>query len=566
MPDMWRSIATRKQEERSARVPEAWRLSSSSFTGKLPISVPRECGLLSAEELRITENNDATSLLTALTGGKLKSLDITTAFCKRAAIAQQTTNCLTEIFFDDAIARARELDAEYARTGKPTGPLHGLPVSIKDSFKVKGYDASIGIASLCFKPATENSALVDMLLAMGAVLYCKTNVPQTLMALDSHNNVFGRTVNPSHPHLTPGGSSGGEGALVAMRGSPLGVGTDVGGSIRIPAMCNGLYGVKPSHGRVPYAGQESGSLPGSSKLGLESTAGPIALSMRDCTLFLRLLSDAAPWLVDPDCLPQSWHQQPALPSNCPLRIGIAYTDGLTTPLPPIQRLLNDITTQIIQTRNIEIIPLDLTPLLTQCLKIFNAHVSIDGANTIFDHLESTSEPLSPWLSNRLRRRPQKSLDEVRALQAQKTKLQTQALQIWQAKTPYATSKTNNTEPLDLFLYPLAPHPVPHIDNWNTVSYTAAFNLLDLPCGALPIRPFTEKDLEGEVPEGKPLNGWDAWNRGLWAEREVRRGFLGSSLGVQVVAPRLQERGLCEGLGVLEEVLGGLRRTGGESRL
>lgn len=93
-------------------------------------------------------------------------------------------------------------------------------------------DASIGIAALAFNPSDSASTLVETLLQAGAVLYCKTNVPQTLMALDSHNNVFGRTLNPRNLMVTAGGSSGGEGALVAMRGSVLGVGTDVGGSIR----------------------------------------------------------------------------------------------------------------------------------------------------------------------------------------------------------------------------------------------------------------------------------------------------------------------------------------------
>ena len=161
------------------------------------------------------------------------------AFCKRAAIAHQLTNCLTEIFFDDALVRAKFLDEEYARTSKMLGPLHGVSISLKDTFKVRGYDASIGIASLAENPAQENSLLVDVLLQQGAVLYCKTNVPQMLIALDSDNNVFGRVLNLRNRHVTAGGSGGGEGALIALRGSVLGVGTDIGGSIRIPAMCNG---------------------------------------------------------------------------------------------------------------------------------------------------------------------------------------------------------------------------------------------------------------------------------------------------------------------------------------
>lgn len=244
MPSTWESIAARKKQEQAARIPKDWLLPAHiDVFHNNALEVPASCGLLSEHEIQIT-NHDATALVEELAAGRLKSVDVVTAFCKRAAIAQQLTNCLTEMFFDTAIEHAKSLDEYYEKNGKPRGPFHGLPISLKDSFRIKGLDASIGIASLCCKPCTTNSPLVDLLVEAGAVLYCKTNVPQTLMALDSHNNIFGRVINPANRHLTPGGSSGGEGALVAMRGSPLGVGTDVGGSIRIPAACNGLYGVK----------------------------------------------------------------------------------------------------------------------------------------------------------------------------------------------------------------------------------------------------------------------------------------------------------------------------------
>ena len=232
----WRDIAARKKAEQYARIPQAWLLPQSTDKDKSNIlQVPRQSGILTDAELQITEKYDATELVDELSKGNLTSESVATAFCKRAAIAQQLTNCLTEILFDDAIARAKELDAYLNRTGQPFGPLHGLPISLKDTFQIRGYDASLGVATLCFKPSTVNSALVEQLLSLGAVLYCKTNIPQTMMALDSHNNIFGRVRNPAHKDLTPGGSSGGEGALVCLHGSPLGIGTDVGGSIRIPA-------------------------------------------------------------------------------------------------------------------------------------------------------------------------------------------------------------------------------------------------------------------------------------------------------------------------------------------
>lgn len=576
MPDTWRGIAARKQRQRDERIPKEWLLpslySTSSTSSDSVLDIPRQCGILKPQELSITEDHDATALVAALAVGKLNSVDVVTAFCKRAAIAQQLTNCLTEILFEDAIDRAKELDAYMKAHNRPIGPLHGLPISLKDTFKIKGYDASVGVAGFCFKPATTNSALVDLLLQQGAVLYCKTNVPLTMMALDSHNNVFGRTLNPANRHLTAGGSSGGEGALLALRGSPLGVGTDVGGSIRIPSMCNGLVGVKPSHGRVPYAGQEGGAAPGSSKVAIEATAGPIARNVRDAEMLLRVIGQASPFLFDSDVLPQTWSEQtplrtrlPPIRPQQPLRIGIVRTDGHVAPLPPVQRLMDDVADALRSPilpswEPFEVIDVDISKLGPKCLKTFNGMMSIDGANSWFDNLELTGEPLSPWLQTRLRRRPQKSLDEVRKLQAQKTELQTEFLKVWQEDggywtTGHGTGKEQN-KMLDVIICPVAPHPVAPIDRWNTTNYTSAFNLLDLPAGILPIRSFCQADLKEEVPQTS-LNGWDKINRELWTEVD-RKVYLGSPLSVQVLAPRLMERRLVEAMGVLEKALGPLR--------
>ena len=383
------------------------------------------------------------------------------------------------------------------------GSLHGVPVSLKDTFKIKGYDASIGIAALAFNPATQNSVLVDNLLSAGAVLYCKTNVPQTLMALDSHNNVFGRTLNPCNTLVTAGGSSGGEGALLAMRGSVLGVGTDVGGSIRIPAMCSGLYGIKPSWQRVPYAGQEGGNPPGASKVGIPSSAGPLAHSMRDIELFFTAISSQKPWEKDPDVLPSPWDSLPSISApNRKLRIGIVRRDGVMEPHPPILRILDEVSAKL-KSSNIEVIEMDITPLFSQCQSLTNALFGIDGGNTMLDLLESAKEPLSPWLATRLRRKPALSLDKVRELHERRTELQKQFLKIW---------KDERGE-IDALVCPVAPHPVPPIDRWNGAGYTSSWVLLDYPAGVVPVRAFREGDVSGEM-DGEVLGSWDKANREL----------------------------------------------------
>lgn len=175
MSSTWQSIAAQKQKASKDAIPKEWLLNSLPPTSQLDVrDVPRTCGILNAKELEITENYDATALILALRERKYSAVEVATAFCKRAAIAQQLTNCLTEIFCDRALARAKELDEYFERTGRPYGPLHGLPISVKDSFDIAGLDSSIGIAALANKPATKNAALVDILLKAGAVLYVKS--------------------------------------------------------------------------------------------------------------------------------------------------------------------------------------------------------------------------------------------------------------------------------------------------------------------------------------------------------------------------------------------------------
>lgn len=133
----WQQLAASKRSAVAAKIPADWAL-SSSITSQISesstisvLDVPRTCGILSEKELELTEKYDATALVELMVSDKVKSVDVVTAFCKRAAIAQQCVNCLTEIMFAEALARARECDDYLANNGRPIGPLHGLPISLK---------------------------------------------------------------------------------------------------------------------------------------------------------------------------------------------------------------------------------------------------------------------------------------------------------------------------------------------------------------------------------------------------------------------------------------------------
>lgn len=207
-------------------------------------TVPATCGLLTAKEIEITENHDAFGLAEAIAAKKLTAVEVARAFSKRAIIAHQLTCCLTQWFMDDAIKQAQALDNILEQTGRTVGPLHGVPISIKEHMPIAGTYSSQG----CFSSTVldkKDSQMVEMLRHMGAVFYCKTNQPQAIMHLESTSH-YGRTLNPFNVNLSAGGSSGGEGALVALKGSVLGVGTDIGGSIRCPSAFCGIYGFKPT--------------------------------------------------------------------------------------------------------------------------------------------------------------------------------------------------------------------------------------------------------------------------------------------------------------------------------
>lgn len=340
----WQAKVARKQDAMRRKLPSAWvvpELVLGSLKHPLEqhpnrlieLDIVRKTGILTELELSITQDYTVTKLLASLASGHLSAVEVVTAFSKRASIAGQLTNCLTETYFDEALARAKALDVLRSR-GKLAGPMHGLPVSLKDSFQIVGSEATIGYVSYLDRFAEDDSPLVEILVGQGAVVFVKTNIPMTLMTADSHNNIFGRTLNPHNTALTAGGSSGGEGALVAFRGSPLGVGTDVAGSIRIPSLCDGTYGFKPTADRIPYGGQ--------AKPGNESTnsflasAGPLANDLEGIQYWMKTIIDAEPAKYDSTVLDIPWRGLQGKPT---MRFGFLEPDP-TYPLhPPVARVL-----------------------------------------------------------------------------------------------------------------------------------------------------------------------------------------------------------------------------------
>ncbi|QEO23371.1 hypothetical_protein [Candidozyma auris] len=193
---------------------------------------------LTGEEMDITSWS-ATQLARKIAKGELTAVEVFKAFAKTATVAHQLTNCAMELFVEEGLHRASELDAYYAETGKTVGPLHGLPISLKEHYAFKGKIVHAGYVGKLDYVSDKNSAIVQALYDQGAVFYVRTTEPQ---------------INPCNTALSPGGSSSGEGVLAAMNGSAFGIGSDIGGSIRAPAAFCGAWGLRPSTKRISLTG------------------------------------------------------------------------------------------------------------------------------------------------------------------------------------------------------------------------------------------------------------------------------------------------------------------------
>jgi aspartyl-tRNA(Asn)/glutamyl-tRNA(Gln) amidotransferase subunit A len=214
---------------------------------------------------------------------KLSPVEIADAVLSRIDAINPTLNAFCRVAADRARAAARE--AEIAVTkGEPLGPLHGVPVSIKDVLFTRGLPTTGGSRLFADHVPDEDAIAVARLKAAGAIVLGKTNTSEFGHKAVTENPLFGVTKNPWNPALTPGGSSGGAAVAVASGCGPVALGTDGGGSIRIPAAFCGAYGFKPSYGRVP----DRGGFP--SGFAHVSHVGPLTRTVRDAALVLDVIA------------------------------------------------------------------------------------------------------------------------------------------------------------------------------------------------------------------------------------------------------------------------------------
>ncbi len=272
----------------------------------LPMSVPL---LASARELA-----------RLVASGALSPVDLVDATLARIDALNPSLNAYVAVDADRARAAARTA-ADRVASGERLGPLHGVPVSIKSAVAVAGLPWETGTRFRTGITGPSDAPLVTRLKAAGAIVVGVTNVAEQLMAWETDNALYGRTNSPWALDRTPGGSSGGEAAAIAAGLSAGGVGSDGGGSIRVPAHFSGICGLKPTPGRVPATGHFP---PCGGPFALTGVVGPMARTIDDVETLLDVM--AGPDIGDPNGHPVPFTPLRALPGN--IRIGVFEDDGV----------------------------------------------------------------------------------------------------------------------------------------------------------------------------------------------------------------------------------------------
>lgn len=498
----------------------------------------------------------ATSLAALLASGEVSSEEVTRAHLDRIEAVDGRIHAFTEVFRDEALAAARRADDER-RAGQARGPIHGLPVSVKESLDMAGHTTTLGVPARKGTRATHDAGMVRALRDAGAVILGRTNVAQLLLYNESRNPIFGQTVNPWSAAHTPGGSSGGESAAIAAGMSPLGVGTDIGGSIRVPAHFTGITGLKPTLDRWTNKGQSTALV---GQEAVRGQSGPMARSARDLSLLMTALDPRRMSAADPRVPPLPF-EDPSRVDVGKLRIGFYIEDGLILPSAAVARAVMQAASAL-QGLGVSVVPFT-PPGIEDAIYTYFAALSADAGETALGLLKPgdadvvlRSMKTLATLSGPLRRAAAGALGLAgehrlrRLLEATGKKTVTEYWRITGAlrDARAAILDAMDAASLDVLLCPpFATPALPHTYSKDFVlagSASMLWNLAQFPAGVVPVTRVRPNEMLRDPPRDR-LEKHAA---------DIDRRSVGLPVGVQVVARPWAESLLLAVMIALEDAL------------
>jgi fatty acid amide hydrolase len=498
----------------------------------------------------------AGELAKAVKRGEVPAVEAVEAHIARIEEVNGALNAVIVKRYDQARAEAREIDDRRAR-GETLGPLAGVPITVKESLDLAGTPSTFGIPSRKAALAERDDLYVARMREAGAIVLGKTNVAQVLMYIESDNPLYGRSKNPWNLDRATGGSSGGQAAILAAGGTPLGIGTDIGGSLRFPAAFCGIASIKPTAGRTPDAGRFSVHI---GQQAILSQVGPMAREVDDLALGLKVISGDADPIVEP-AVPLG---DPASVDIASLRVAYYTDDGTISVAPSIRRAVTE-AAGILAGRGatvtewrppdvphaldlwIGIIAADGTQYFSRILKGNKKHPSI-ATHMLLAH---RSRATLAVLRGLLRATGQRgTADLIRNFGRRDTLHYWQLVEQQMAYQQRFLHALDSDEggPFDVIICPVAAVPaIPH----GTARYLASaggynplYNVLGYPAGVVPVsrvRPGEESARKGSL---------DLVQR---TARKAEQGSAGLPLGVQVVARPWREHVALAAMRAIQEV-------------
>jgi len=472
---------------------------------------------------------------------EVSAVAVTESHLSRIAEVNPQINAVVAPLYDEARQAAAQADATLRERG-PLGPLHGVPFTVKECFDVRGTAATLGVHRWQSERASSDGPLVTKLRQAGGILLGKTNVGQLMLSYETDNPLFGPTRNPWNLARSPGGSSGGEAALIAAGGSPLGLASDLGGSIRQPAHCCGIAGFLPTPGWLTTDGMRT-NVPFLTSLIVQP--GFLARTVADVRVGLQAVGVGMAT------------NESGIAGQ---RIGYWVDDGYFSPSPSIRRAVRE-AANALKDAGADVREFQ-PPQAAEALFLFFALLSADGGDTFREMLgDSPPGPrvarllrlssLPKWLHALVgwaaKLRGNRRLGNILARTGRRSPSQLAELVSAQREFQSQFAQAMQRAGVDLLLSPA--YTVPALrhgaaDNLpGAACYCILMNILGFPCGTVPVTTVQPGEESDRLPGRDPSDRAAKW---------VESGSAGMPIGVQVAAPAGQDLAVLNALETLEK--------------